>query len=107
MPLRPARPCSRCGQLIRERDCPRCTRPRLKADNRPSAARRGYDRRWRQFRAQYLAAHPNCRRCNRPATEVHHRKELRAGGAKYDPANLEPLCKRCHSRHTASRGRAK
>lgn len=35
-----------------------------------------------------------------PATEVDHVVPIRRGGARLDPANLQALCKRCHSRKT-------
>lgn len=69
----------------------------------PSA--RGYDSRWRRVRANYLRAHPLCAHCAtigrvEPATEVDHVVPIRRGGARLDPANLQALCKRCHSRKT-------
>ena len=36
-----------------------------------------------------------------PANEVDHIQPIAEGGARLDPANLRPLCKPCHSRHTA------
>jgi 5-methylcytosine-specific restriction enzyme A len=44
---------------------------------RPSAARRGYDGRWRKARAEFLAEHPLCAHCLAegrltPATVVDH-----------------------------------
>lgn len=97
MPKAPLRPCPRCGRLIR-RTCPCQTKTR-KVDNRPSAARRGYDRKWRLFRAQYLREHPTCKRCGQPATEVDHIIRLRvAPHRKFDRTNLQALCKSCHSR---------
>lgn len=68
-------------------------------DNRPSAARRGYDRRWRRLRKYYLSKHPVCVRCGRPATEVDHIIPLADGGTHHED-NLQPLCKPCHSRKT-------
>ena len=76
-------------------------------DRRPSAARRGYDARWRDFRAAYLLRHPTCaamlrdgRRCGRPATDVDHKKTLASGAGKYDESNLAAYCHSCHSRKT-------
>ena len=37
-----------------------------------------------------------CQSCGCPGTEVHHLAKLEAGGAPYDPANLETLCRGCH-----------
>mgnify|MGYP003136418375 CR=1 FL=1 len=71
---------------------------------RPSAARRGYDARWRRARALQLDNHPWCNDCGKPANEVHHVVALRAGGARLDPANMQSLCKPCHSRKTRAEG---
>jgi 5-methylcytosine-specific restriction enzyme A len=74
---------------------------------RVSAARRGYDRRWRRFRDRYLAMHPWCEDCQSAgratlAAHVHHRRSLRsAPHLKYDTENLAPLCATCHQRRTA------
>lgn len=69
--------------------------------DRPSAARRGYGRPWRELRASFLAEHPRCADCAAPATEVDHIISLRRGGAN-DAANLRALCKPCHARKTAA-----
>jgi 5-methylcytosine-specific restriction enzyme A len=71
--------------------------------NRPSAALRGYDRRWKRFRLDYLAANPMCsQHCGRVATEVDHvisieeRPDLRL-----NINNVRSMCKPCHSARTA------
>lgn len=82
-------------------------------DGRPSAARRGYGVNWRRLRASVLARRPVCEACGREAaTEVDHVTAIARGGAHYDEANLQALCKGCHSRKTVAqdggfgRGRA-
>ena len=41
-----------------------------------------------------------CVRCGGPGRlEGHHIVALRAGGAAYDPANVETLCRDCHIAH--------
>jgi 5-methylcytosine-specific restriction enzyme A len=78
---------------------------------RPSAARRGYDARWRRARRSYLARHPLCVRClvqGRvvPATVVDHVVPHRGGQRLFwDQANWAALCKRCHDGKTAREGR--
>jgi len=67
--------------------------------NRPSAAKRGYDRKWRMIRAVFLKKHPDCVGCNQPATEVDHIISLRKGGSNAW-GNLRPYCKRCDSAKT-------
>lgn len=69
-------------------------------DARPSAAKRGYGRKWRMIRAAFLKAHPRCEACGAGASEADHRTPLAAGGSNAW-ANLRPLCKPCHSRKTA------
>ena len=69
---------------------------------RASAARRGYDARWRRVRAMVLAREPRCRDCAAVgrltlATEVHH---LDGNPRNNALDNLMPLCKPCHSRRT-------
>jgi len=71
---------------------------------RGTAASRGYDARWRKARAAYLKRHPICVVClsmsrTRAAQEVHHIIPLREGGTHAE-ANLQALCKSCHSRIT-------
>lgn len=81
---------------------PRADAPTFAApgDARPSAARRGYDRKWRMIRAGFLKAHPRCEMCGAAASEADHRTPLAAGGT-HAWANLRALCKPCHSRKTA------
>lgn len=67
---------------------------------RPSPSERGYGYEWRQLRARFLRQHSYCEMCGELATEVDHRLPRRAGGTD-DEDNLQPLCKRCHSRKTA------
>ncbi|MBX3014842.1 MAG: HNH endonuclease [Caldilineaceae bacterium] len=73
-------------------------------DARPSAARRGYDGRWRRVRRIKLAMNPICEECQAngiitSANEVDHILPLARGGTHH-PDNLRSLCKSCHSRKT-------
>ena len=69
----------------------------LDVRRRGKAGRRGYDADWRQARDLYLAEHMVCERCRRQLSSlVHHRRPLREGGNRLDPANLEALCRKCH-----------
>lgn len=69
---------------------------------------RGYDSAWRRFRLVYLKRNPLCRHCKhrgevRSSTEVDHIIPLQeAPHLKFDEANLQPLCKSCHSVKTAA-----
>lgn len=94
------RACTVCGALS---DRKRCERHRPK-DPRPSAAKRGYDTRWRATRARFLREHPGCQfpDCPEPASDVHHRDGLGPSGPRgHDPSNLAALCQRHHSAITA------
>lgn len=115
MPRKPLRPCrapgcpkpatvgSRCRQHARAL--------RREYDNdRPSAAQRGYDPKWRRIRAQYLRHHPLCQatdeaalrfhaRFGDAATDVDHIVPVAQGGTNRW-VNLQALCHRCHSAKT-------
>jgi 5-methylcytosine-specific restriction protein A len=80
------------------------------SDDRISASRRGYGRRWRdQTRTAFLREHPLCEDCYRrgiimPATDVDHIVAKRRGGTD-QWRNLQALCHSCHSRKTAREDR--
>ena len=100
MPTRPRRACTApgCGVLVSRG---RCDRHRHR-HRREKTKARGYGGTWRKIRAGILRAEPMCRHCERaPATEVDHIVPLNAGGTNAR-ANLQPLCKRCHSIKTAT-----
>jgi 5-methylcytosine-specific restriction protein A len=72
---------------------------------RGSASSRGYDSVWRRLRKMQLAREPLCRECAKTqritsAAEVDHVIPIRQGGARLDAANLQSLCRSCHSRKT-------
>ena len=80
-----------------------CGKHKRRERPRETAARRGYDRRWRRFREWYLAQNPLCKACGAKtpplfvgATDVDHVVPLACGGPQYELSNLQPLCKRCH-----------
>lgn len=82
--------------------CPRA-RPRRRADHRAQRPewRKLYGKKWwRKTRLQILAAAPFCK-CGEPATEVDHIIDHKGDKSKfYDRANLQPICRPCHSRKT-------
>lgn len=99
----------------------RCTRhdqdARTRADrHRPTAAARGYDRKWRRTSDRHLAANPHCTctgcpsclrvtdagRCLRPSTDSDHLDGLGPHGPRgHDLDNLQALCHECHAHRTA------
>lgn len=109
------RPCARpgCAALVVKGYCDECkpthsARARSEAA-RPSAAARGYGRRWQKTRIGYLRAHPlavdyfgdhNGRLY--PATELDHIIPHK-GDMKlfWDPTNWQGLTKQDHDRKTA------
>jgi 5-methylcytosine-specific restriction enzyme A len=110
MPVKPKRPCSTpgCAALVAEGSrCPahQAAHYRQQDAGRPSSSDRGYDTRWRTLRLHVLAREPLCRSCRargliKRASEVDHIVPIRAGGARYDKSNLQPLCRSCHSAKT-------
>ena len=78
-------------------------------DDRPSAALRGYGRRWQRLRGMQLSREPLCRECAKhgetvPATDVDHVMPLSEGGSN-GLENLQSLCHGCHSAKTRRNGR--
>lgn len=97
----PVYPCSNLvptGQVFCEEHYQ--PRPRRGYDtNRPSAAKRGYDRAWYKMRGHFLKQNPVCEVCGDKATEVDHVIALAEGGPN-DDSNFSALCHSCHSRKT-------
>ena len=65
--------------------------------------------RWAHVRRRVLERDGwRCCECGRAGRlEVDHRTPLTDGGAVYDPANLQTLCRSCHVRKTAEENRAR
>ena len=58
---------------------------------------------WRRTRDRYRRLNPLCAECQRQgivtaAELVHHKRERSQGGEPLDAANLESLCRSCHSK---------
>ncbi len=69
----------------------------MDTERRGGARSRGYDVDWKTARDAYLALHMVCERCRRQLSSlVHHRRPLREGGSRLDPANFEAVCRKCH-----------
>ena len=102
-----------CGAVI--------TTPGYCGTHRPAThrdygrARRGFDAevgfyqssRWRVVRAAFLRSNPLCVACSGAgefiaAQVVDHVVPIKAGGERFDAANLQALCVPCHNRKTAT-----
>lgn len=81
----------------------------LHCGDRPSAAKRGYDSRWRKARARFLKVHPLCVKCKEEgrfvkATVVDHIVPHRGDPELFwDESNFQSLCKRCHDKKTGTK----
>lgn len=78
--------------------------PRTTADRQAKRALPTNCAAWRAIRADVLAEQPLCRHCEQAnrvtvATEVDH---VDGNDSNNDRANLQGLCKPCHSRKTAA-----
>lgn len=111
MPSKPLRPCRHpgCRALTRTGWCPE-HQPRPRDTRTPQPWRRWYSLPiWTQrLRPDQLAREPFCRFCAARglrvrATDVDHIRDHKGDWSLFaDPANLESLCHRCHSRKTAA-----
>ena len=64
---------------------------------RPTAAQRGYDHVWRKARKEYLALHPYCTMCGKPASVVDHIQPHRGNKDLFWwRGNWLSLCQPCH-----------
>jgi len=75
---------------------------------RGSSSKRGYGADWRALRNDHIARHPLCSHCEAEgritlATDVDHIIAHKGNDAlRLDPNNLQSLCKRHHSKKTAT-----
>ena len=88
--------------------CDECTAKynatHIRKDERPSAAKRGYDWTWRTYARNFLKEHPVCEICGAPATCVDH-KDMTAdmmmdvwGRFDMAPSHYQALCSSCNTR---------
>ena len=115
MPVKNKKPCGYvgCPELV-EIGTQYCAKHQAKvyADydkyERTEERKERYQGSWKSIRIRFIKEHPFCDICFQngimtPAVLVHHRKPLAEGGTN-DPANLQSLCKPCHSRLHTERG---
>lgn len=116
MPFAPLQPCARPGCSFLATDGRYCAK-HAKIENarkkqydrqRGSSAKRGYGRKWQNYRKTYLAEHPLCVHCKKkgrvmPATVVDHIKPHHGDyDLFWEPGNHQAICKRCHDIKTAT-----
>lgn len=112
MPSAPPRECSRptCHTLVTGGGpCPEHAQERQQQADaaRSTASQRGYDGKWREARAAFLAAHPLCAEHQREgktvAAVVVDHKIPHKGDKRlfWDRANWQSLCSDCHNAKTA------
>lgn len=76
--------------------------------HRPSAHKRGYNRRWRQISKAFVVSNPYCAEHSRQgkiaSSEVTDHIIPHKGDMDlfWDPSNWQALCKRCHDRKSAT-----
>lgn len=104
MPSLPKRPCKRpgCAALVTSGYC--AAHAASGREDRPSAAARGYDRRWQRYRLMFLRRNPLCAGCQRVSAEhVDHIQPVKgpADPLFWEPTNHQGLCASCHSQKTA------
>lgn len=110
----PARVCSKpecSARVTTSARCPAHPYVRVEDNSRPSAADRGYDRKWRLNSARFLAANPWCAGlpgdpCTARAKIADHIIPRRIWLLRGDPhpdswEKLQPLCQTHHNRKTA------
>ncbi|WP_016738784.1 HNH endonuclease [Bacillus sp. FJAT-27238] len=97
-----------CSKLTSDKYCEAHKyQEQLYNQERGTAAKRGYDARWRKARARFLASNPLCRHCFEQgkviaATVVDHITPHRGDMVLFwDEKNWQGLCGTCHSRKTA------
>ena len=97
MPYAPPRACARCGKTA-PKGQPCTCRPAWEGSTHASSN----DRRWQAAAAQQLHDHPRCQHpgCRHLAIVPDHIVPLAEGGDRYDPNNLQSLCKTHHDQKT-------
>lgn len=103
MPWAPPKHCARGHQPYTGPRCPLCKA--ASEARRPSARKRGYDRKWQLASKEWLAQPRNrlcvCG-CGQVADVVDHRIPHKGDmGLFWDRTNWQPMNRRCHSRKTA------
>ncbi|OLO40306.1 HNH endonuclease [Alkalihalophilus pseudofirmus] len=99
-----------CPSLTKERYCEAHKKQAIKQydKERSTAAKRGYDARWRKSRKLFLSKYPLCKHCYDkgeliPANVVDHIQPHKGDKVLFwDVNNWQSLCKSCHDIKTAT-----
>lgn len=116
MPWASQKNCARGGcakaSIYGRRYCQEHTKQKDKADydiyRRNDAGQKIYKTKlWANTRKDVLHYEPFCRECAKSgietlAVDVDHIKPIAQGGDPWDRGNMQPLCRPCHARKTAS-----
>lgn len=116
MPSAPLQPCARpgcpflavVGRYCEEHSKAEDAQKKQYDRQRGSSAKRGYGRKWQNYRKAYLAEHPLCVRCEKkgritPATVVDHIKPHCGNHVLFwNTKNHQSMCKTCHDIKTAT-----
>jgi 5-methylcytosine-specific restriction protein A len=62
---------------------------------------------WRKTRNAFMAVHPNCIECGKPASVADHKIRVKDGGSALDWGNLQPMCASCHNKKDNNAGKKK
>ena len=62
---------------------------------------------WRNTRNAFMAAHPYCIECGKPANVADHKIRIADGGSELDWSNLQPMCSSCHNKKDNNAGKRK
>ena len=85
--------------------CPLCAKQVQKEydeEKRNKSTDRFYhSARWKEAREKQLTLYPLCAVCQHQATVVDHIIEIKDGGSRLSPDNLQSLCASCHNIKTA------
>lgn len=108
MPIAPLKPCTfaGCSALTKGGRCP--AHAKAREQYRGSSTERGYGSDWQRLRRWFLSRNPLCVKCKAagmvtPAEEVDHITPHKGDERlRMDVANLQALCKPCHSAKTAT-----
>ncbi len=102
--FRPARICAKCRKAVPAGlRCECSPQPRTADPGNAERARPYSTPEWKALRSQHLKTNRVCVQCGSHATVVDHIRPWKGDRRLFlDPANMQSLCRSCHSTKTAS-----